>query len=575
MDTTHILKIQEELAQCTLATPENRHKRLYRLICDEGWLRAGLDTVLANHGRNTPGVDGVTKKTIDSQKDGRNRLVQQVREQLLDEDYHPQPVKRVYIPKANGKMRPLGIATLQDRMVQASLKMVLEPIYESVFHPFSWGFRPLRSTHQALSALRRGPNDPRMGFKWIIEGDIAACFDEVDHRLLRHFLKKRIQDDQALDLITRLLRCGIWEEGRVTYPPMGTVQGSVVSPLLANIFLHEFDEWFWRTYRMRPEWGHLSSSSLQYHRKKDIGGTLMMTRYADDWAAVWNGSRERAEEIKAEIKTFLGEELKLRLSEEKTLITHIDEGFNFLGYHMVGDKRWTDGQWCFFSRVPPTAIRRFREAVQEITHNTFTDEVAAFTALSGLIRGWGNYYAYAADSRLMDSLDAFIYDETWKYCRHKRRKTGAKAVFHRYTLPPQFRETGYFQLGLVVGEQAVRIPRLSSIPRKALRLPYPPHPYLLNGRNYTSPYSGTTDELWWNQPIWAGQEGKRKGQRRLSVEVLARDVTCQVCGQPATAAHHDPAWKDSFTHDPNAARAVCSDCHRRLHSTVMSNGELR
>src|SRR5437016_1399224 len=109
--------------------PEYRHKRLYRLVCDEGWLRAGLDTVLANQGRNTPGLDGMTKKIIDSQKDGRNRLVQQVREQLLDEDYRPQPVKRVYIPKANGKMRPLGIATLQDRMVQASLKMVLEPIY--------------------------------------------------------------------------------------------------------------------------------------------------------------------------------------------------------------------------------------------------------------------------------------------------------------------------------------------------------------------------------------------------------------------------------------------------------------
>jgi RNA-directed DNA polymerase len=177
VDTTQILKIQTELAQRTLQNPNSRHKRLYRLICDEGWLRVGLDKVLSNKGSNTPGIDGETKKKIDTRKDGREKLIQQLQEELRSGRYHPQPVKRVYIPKANGKKRPLGIATLRDRTVQATTKMVLEPIYESIFHPFSWGFRPLRSTHHALSALRRGPNDPRMGFKWIIEGDIAACFD--------------------------------------------------------------------------------------------------------------------------------------------------------------------------------------------------------------------------------------------------------------------------------------------------------------------------------------------------------------------------------------------------------------
>jgi RNA-directed DNA polymerase len=195
VDTTQILKIQAELAQRTLAEPDGRHKRLYRLVCEEGWLRAGLDTVLANKGSNTPGVDGDTKAKVDARKNGREKMVQQLREELLTESYRPQPVERIYIPKTNGKLRPLGIATIRDRAVQATLKMILEPIYESVFHPFSWGFRPLRSTHHALSALRRGPCDPRMGFKWVIEGDIAACFDEIDHHLLRRFLKKQIQDE--------------------------------------------------------------------------------------------------------------------------------------------------------------------------------------------------------------------------------------------------------------------------------------------------------------------------------------------------------------------------------------------
>jgi group II intron reverse transcriptase/maturase len=577
VDTIQILKIQAELAQRTLEEPDSRHKRLYRFVCDKGWLHAGLGAVFSNRGSNTPGVDGVTKAKIDARKNGRLKLVEQLQEELATGDYRPQPVERVYIPKANGKMRPLGIATIRDRVVQATVKMILEPIYESVFHPFSWGFRPLRSTHHALSGLRRGPSDPRMGFKWVIEGDIAACYDEIDHRLLRRFLKKRIQDRKMLDLITRMLRCGIWENGQVTYPQMGTPQGSVASPLFANVFLHEFDDWYVRTYRVRPEWSHLAKPSLQYRRKKEIGGTLMLTRYADDWVAIWNGSRERAEEIKGEIKAFLSDELKLRLSEEKTLITHIDDGFDFLGYRIEGNKRWSDGQWCLFSRVSQKAIRRFRDAVKEIARNTFTDEVAAFTALAGLIRGWGNYYAYAAESRLMDSLDAFIYQQMWKYCRRKSGRAGAKVVYHKYTLPRHLRKVGHFQLGQVVGGQVVRVPRLAGIHRKPLKLSYPPHPYLLKGRDYVLPYSGTTDERWWDRHVWMGQEGRRKGQRRLAIEVLARDATCQICGaQPASQVHHDPLWKDHSKHNPKEAIGVCSVCHRlTLQGVVKSEGEPR
>jgi group II intron reverse transcriptase/maturase len=413
-----------------------------------------------------------------------------------------------------------------------------------------------------------------MGFKWVIEGDIASCFDEIGHRLLRRHLKKRIQDERLLDLITKMLRCGIWEKGALTYPVCGTPQGAIVSPLLANIFLHEFDEWYVRTYRIRPEWAHLSPSSLQYRRKKEIGGTLMLTRYADDWVGIWNGSRERAEEIKAEIKTFFADELQLRLSEEKTLITHIDDGFNFLGYRLQGHKRWSDGQWCFFSRVSEKALKRFRDNVEEILRHTFTDEVATFTALSGLIRGWGNYYAYAAESRLMDSLDAFIYQRMWRYCLEKNQKAGAKAVFNKYTLPRHLRARGHFQLGLIVGAQVIQIPRLSSIPRKALRLSYPPHPFLLKSRDYVLPWSGTADEQWWDQHVWAGQEGKRIGQRRLAVEVLARDAICRVCGiQPSQVAHHDPQWSESHKHKPERAIGVCPTCHQQMHRVGRLDGE--
>jgi group II intron reverse transcriptase/maturase len=568
VDTTQILKIQNELAQRTLDQPDARHKRLYRLVCDAGWLRTGLDAILQNKGRSTPGIDGMTKDRLDADPEGRDKLVQQLRQELLTGNYRPQPVRRVYIPKANGKTRPLGIATLRDRTVQAAIKMVLEPIYESVFHRFSWGFRPLRSTHQALSGVRQGLAQKRLGSKWIIEGDISACFDEIDHRLLRRFLKKRIQDDALLDLITKMLRCGIAEDGQISYPQRGVPQGSICSPLLANVFLHEFDDWYVRTYRLRPEWLHRASSTLQYHRKKEIGGTLMFTRYADDWVAVWNGSRERAEEIKGEIKTFLAEELKLRLSEEKTLITHVDDGFDFLGYRLVGSKRWSDGRWCVFTRVPSKAIRRFRDNIKKTARNVFADEAAVFTALASLIRGWGNYYAYAAESRLMSSLDAFVYHETWKYCRRKNARIGARAVYLKYTLPPPLRQKGYLQLGLVVGKQVVRIPCLSSIPRKRAQLTYPPHPYLVEGQDSVLPNPGTTDEPWWEKKVWTGYERTRTGQKRLAIEVLNRDVTCRICGKrPAEVVHHSPAWSESFKHEAQQAIGVCRECHQQLHST--------
>jgi Group II intron, maturase-specific domain len=228
-----------------------------------------------------------------------------------------------------------------------------------------------------------------------------------------------------------------------------------------------------------------------------------------------------------------------------------------------------------FSRVPPKAIKRLREAVKGITQNTFTDEVAAFTALAGFIRGWGNYYAYAADSRLMDSLDGFIYQAVWKYCLRKCEGQ-AKRAYHKYTLPRPLRQAGTFQLGLVVGEQIVRLPRLNRIPRKALTLGYPAPAYL-EAQRHPLPYTGITDEQWWERHVWGGQEGNRIGQHRLAVEILARDPVCQLCQeQPATQVHHEPPWQDQPVHNPATAMGVCSSCHwQTLSSVGKSKGELR
>jgi RNA-directed DNA polymerase len=198
--------------------------------------------VLANAGRPTPGLNGLTKKHRDRRTDGRPRLSQERHAALLTETDRPPPVTRVDIPKAKGQWRPLGMACLRDRAVHATVKMVLEPSDERVCPPGSWGVRPLRSIPHALSALRRGPADPQRGCTWVIAGDRAACVDAIDPRLLRRVLKKRRHDQRRLDLITRLLRCGRGAEGRVSDSPTGTAPGAGRRPVRAKVCWHEFDE---------------------------------------------------------------------------------------------------------------------------------------------------------------------------------------------------------------------------------------------------------------------------------------------------------------------------------------------
>jgi hypothetical protein len=176
----------------------------------------------------------------------------------------------------------------------------------------------------------------------------------------------------------------------------------------------------------------------------------------------------------------------------------------------------------------------------------------------------------------MDSLAAFISREVWAYCLVKCRGR-AKRAYQQYTLPRSARQVGTCPLGLLVGEQVIRLPRLSSIARKRLTLRYPPPVYLRPGRDYTLPRPGTAEERWWDRHVWGGQEGCRNGQRRLAVQGLARDATCQICHeQPASEVHHDPPWRDHPKHDPPFAMGGCSACHQQtLRDVVKSDGAPR
>ncbi len=273
-----IRRLQKRLAKKATREPEHRFDDLYNLTYNPKWVEASLKLVLSNQGSKTAGIDGITKQHL---KDDKNKeaLIQNICYEMENELYEPQPAKRVYIPKSNGGKRPLGIPTLKDRVVQQVVKLIIEPIFESNFLDFSIGFRPNRCCHDALPIFYRSIQ-PIQKCYWVLEGDIKGCFDNISHKILLRIIKKSIKDKKLLRLIQKILRAGYIENGvrnKPGYgiPSIGTPQGGIISPLFANIYLHEFDKWFDNNYdskltpyqkRKRRKAGHGNAKLIRYEK---------------------------------------------------------------------------------------------------------------------------------------------------------------------------------------------------------------------------------------------------------------------------------------------------------------------
>ncbi len=332
-------------------------ERIYRHLYNPDLYLLAYDKIGRHPGSMTPGADGETADgthlgTFDS-----------IIEAMREERYYFKPVKRVYIPKKNGKKRPLGLPSFSDKLVQEVLRMMLEAYYEPSFRECSHGFRPGRGCHTALVYLRRFFR----GTVWFVEGDIKGCFDHIDHVILIQILERRIHDGRILELVRRYLQAGYLEDWTYHRTYSGTPQGGVLSPLLANIYLHELDAFimdelrpqYQRGERRRsnPEYLSLSSRIKRLRKKgntaeakalvqelrklpskdpRDHGfRRLRYCRYADDFVLGFIGPKSEAEEIKREIGVFLREKLHLAMSEEKTLITHAKTGHAvFLNYDL-------------------------------------------------------------------------------------------------------------------------------------------------------------------------------------------------------------------------------------------------
>src|SRR5487761_693126 len=311
--------LQSELAELATRWKDMRFTRLYDLLWEREWLEVALEAVLDNEGSKTAGVDGITKRSLFESDGTRVKFLDELQRELKTRNYHPLPVLRKWIPKRKkGEQRPIGIPTLKDRVVQMLLKMILEPIFECDFLCNSNGFRPKRSTLECVLPLYQYGNTQKR-YDWIIEGDIEGCFDNIDHETLMKSVQKRIGDKWVLKLVWRFLRAPV-KEYKLAKTQKGVPQGAILSPLLANICLNEFDQYWFK------HWGCLTRSQ-RYQRLRHGLANCELFRYADDFILSAKGTREEVENIKSDIEQFFANQLKLELSKDKTRVISVDEGF--------------------------------------------------------------------------------------------------------------------------------------------------------------------------------------------------------------------------------------------------------
>jgi len=474
--SANVAQIQEHIGELAKMNPERSYRRLYRVICDKTWLTEAWNRIRKNKGSKTAGVDGQTRNDVDE------TLIQRLAEKLRKGEYQPTPVRRVYIPKANGKVRPLGIPTIQDRIVQSALKMALEPIYEQKFSYCSHGFRPRRSCMTALRDIaRRFPRST-----WIIEGDIKGCFDNIHHGRLLSLIRRTIRDEKVIELIAAFLAAGYVERWNFHRTYSGTPQGGIISPLLANIYLAEMDKFLEKTLGANPieskkeerarrtkegrrlenritklrswlktgkKWSnrdkreegiHLTAemrkeiieelTSLERERKitpsLKVRHKIGFTRYADDYLIILQKhSKAEAEVVKTKIGEYLKTHLKLEQSEDKTLISHPTNSITFLGYELTSRGKRRKGLRL---NIPKKAIEGLLTETERFCRMHHIPEVDLITKVNAIVRGWMNYYRYA--SAPQRTFSDICYKVFWQVSHYlaKRHKTSMPTIMRMY-----------------------------------------------------------------------------------------------------------------------------------------------
>ena len=572
-------KTLETLGNISKQHPDYVFRRVYRELFNRDLLLRAYLKLAPNEGNMTRGTDG---RTIDGFS---MEMVDEIIDQLRAERFYPKPARREYIPKANGKMRPLGIPTFRDKLVQEALKELLESIYEPVFSDSSHGFRPGRSCHSALNSIQYGCK----GTTWVIEGDITSFFDNID--ILLNLISKKVDDGRVIELIRRFLKAGYMDDCSFKESELGSPQGGVLSPLLANIYLNELDKFVEELRaeyecggrkRRNPEYeilrsrwkcarkaGRLEDARALYKVMKHTSTMDAMddnviraryVRYADDWCVFIIGSKALAMEIKDRIEAFLKESLHLELSPTKTHVTNLaHERIRFLGYEIskltseAGRRR----TGCISFSVPADVIRKRisdctkskKPCARDDLVNRSVEEIIREYASE--INGLYNYYSLASNVSTRLHRLAWFHEGSMLMTIAKKERSSVRKVLRKYgRVVPRPDGHGTAKTVCVMdGDRMVAYYPFAGFRKKAYR-----------------PKS---------EPDGIKEFGPRLKERILS-------CTCEACGcNGPVEVHHirnlkqtaeryegkqTPYWVSLMQDMRSKTLVLCKECHRKLHS---------
>jgi len=423
-----VLGIQTKLHSWAAADLSRRFDDLFNLVADPAFMVTAWIRVRENTGARTAGIDKRTARSIEASAGGVEAFLEDLRARLKDRTFRPLPARQRKIPKANGKLRSLGIPTVADRVVQACLKLVLEPILETGFSSSSYGFRPGRRTQDAVEDIRHHAHH---GYEWVFEGDIASCFDEIDHTALMDRLRRRVGDKRVLALVKAFLKAGlIDEDGFDHHTQSGTPQGGILSPLLANLALSHLDEHF------QAKWAaHGGEWNRRRYRNRG-GATYRLIRYADDFVIMVNGERNHVDALWDEVTDVLTG-IGLRLAPEKTQVVGIDEGFDFLGIRIQRHRQWGSDRSYVYSYPSKKALADARRKIKDVTAKQTTNQSAEslFIRLSHITRGWTSYHRHGASTTAFQDLHNYLWWRVWIWMRKKHPKRTRKWIVRNHYRP--------------------------------------------------------------------------------------------------------------------------------------------
>jgi RNA-directed DNA polymerase len=425
-ETSALAQLRAKLGQKAKLEPKFKFYTLYHHISRDDVLYEAWKCVKRNGG--SAGIDGISIKAIERLPGGVSEFLKEIQSELKSRTYYPKPVKRVFIPKSDGKLRPLGIPTVKDRVVQAALLQIIEPIFEQDFLPCSYGFRPGKSAHQALGAIKKAIEKGQLQ---IYDADLKSYFDTIPHDKLMKAVEMRIADRQVLKLIRKWLEAPIWEAGKpMKANDKGTPQGGIISPLLANLYMHWFDKVF-----------HNSDGPGTWAK-------ATLVRYADDFVVMTKYMTTR---VTTWIESLLEQRFGLTINREKTKIVDLAKSqskVNFLGFtfRQVTLRKRERVKFCLINPSEKSLKKAFAE-IRERTNpkNGYKPIKEVVNELNLFLRGWGQYFHFGHPSNAFNKVNRHVWHLLYKFLQ-RRSQRGYKKRNNTQTWSDHFIDMGLMVL---------------------------------------------------------------------------------------------------------------------------------